>query len=71
VVLHDCVVHSDAIVGANALLPNGTDVPSGALAVGVPAQIKPGRASTAMFDFIIAGYVANGRTYAKALRRLD
>ena len=70
VVLHDCVVHSHAVVGANALLPNGTEVPSGALAVGIPAQIKLDRASTAAFDFIVAEYVANGRTYAKELRRL-
>jgi carbonic anhydrase/acetyltransferase-like protein (isoleucine patch superfamily) len=71
VVLHDCVVHSRSVVGANALLPNGTEVPSGALAVGIPAQIKLDRASTGAFEFIVDGYVANGRTYAKELRRLD
>ena len=71
VVLHDCVVGAGAVVGANALLPNKTQVPAGALAVGVPAQIKAGRANNAMFEHIVAGYVANGHRFAKELRRLD
>jgi len=71
VVLHNCVVGSKAIVGANALLPNNTQVPPGALALGVPAQIKPDRANSAAFAFIVNGYVANGHRYAKELRRID
>ena len=71
VVLHDCVVGAKAVVGANALLLDKTKVPAGALAVGVPAQIKAGRGDASLFDFIVAGYVANGRRYVKELRRLD
>jgi carbonic anhydrase/acetyltransferase-like protein (isoleucine patch superfamily) len=71
VVLHNCVVGSKAIVGANALLPNNTHVPPGALALGVPAQIKPDRADPAAFGYIVSGYVANGHRYAKELRRID
>ena len=41
VVLHDVVVHSGALVGACALVPNRMQVPSGAMALGVPAKIRP------------------------------
>jgi hypothetical protein len=57
-------------VGANAVVPNGTDVPSGAMALGVPATIKPD-AVRGSFDGIVAGYVANGRFYKETMRRLD
>jgi carbonic anhydrase/acetyltransferase-like protein (isoleucine patch superfamily) len=43
-VLHRCVVHSGAIVAANSVVLNDTDVPAGALAVGSPAVVKPDRA---------------------------
>ncbi len=43
-VLHRAVIHSGAIVAANAVVLADTDVPSGALAVGTPATIKPGKA---------------------------
>ena len=47
-VLHRAVVHPDAIVGANAVVGNGVEVPSRALALGVPAKmrldaVKPGQ----------------------------
>ena len=45
VVLHHAVVGSGATVGANAVVPNRMVVPPGALAVGVPAQIRPDRSS--------------------------
>ena len=38
VVLHRARVRSGALVGAAALVPNGMDVPAGAIAVGVPAR---------------------------------
>ena len=41
VVLHHALVRSAATVGANAVVPNRMEVPSGALALGVPATIRP------------------------------
>ena len=45
VVLHWAVVGTGATVGANAVVPNRMEVPPGALAVGVPAQIRPDRSN--------------------------
>ena len=44
IVLHRSVVGTGAIVAANAVVLYDVDVPAGALAVGVPATIKPDRA---------------------------
>src|SRR5271169_6346093 len=41
VVLHHAVVGTGATVGANAVIPNRMVVPAGALALGVPARIRP------------------------------
>jgi carbonic anhydrase/acetyltransferase-like protein (isoleucine patch superfamily) len=71
VVLHNVVVHTGALVGANALCPNNFDVPSGAMALGVPAKIKPDSVTPEMIAGGAALYVYNGERYAKELRRLD
>ena len=46
VVLHRAIVRSEALVGANALVPNDMEVPSRAMALGVPAQAAPRRGRT-------------------------
>ena len=71
IVLHRACVHSGALVGAAALVPNGMDVPAGAIAVGVPARVREGAADTADIARNAAGYVRNGERYVKELRRLD
>ena len=71
VVLHHAVIRSGATVGANAVVPNRMEVPAGALAVGVPATLRPGRSDPAMIGFSAAEYVANGRRYRDALTRID
>lgn len=43
VVLERVICRKGSLVGASALVAVGTEVPSGALAVGVPAVIKPNR----------------------------
>jgi carbonic anhydrase/acetyltransferase-like protein (isoleucine patch superfamily) len=68
VVLHRAVVRTGALVGANAVVPNGMEVPSGAMALGVPATLRlvavePGFASEA-----VRLYVENGRRYRHQLR---
>lgn len=71
VVLHDCVVRSGALVGACALLPNRTEVPARAMALGVPAKIKPDAVTPEMISAGAQLYVWNGARYPGELRRLD
>ena len=70
IVLHRVVVHTGAIVAANAVVLDDTDVPSGALAVGTPATIKPGRANAAMISDGVATYVARAARFRNELRRI-
>jgi carbonic anhydrase/acetyltransferase-like protein (isoleucine patch superfamily) len=71
VVLHHAVIGTGATVGANAVIPNRMEVPPGALAVGVPATIRPGQSSLALIQMSAAEYVSNGRRYRKHLVRID
>jgi len=71
VVLHHALIGAGATVGANAVVPNRMDVPPGSLALGVPAQIRPGRSDPELIRLSAQQYVANGRRYRKALLRLD
>lgn len=67
VVLHHAVIGTGATVGANTVVPNQMRVPPGALAVGVPAEIREGRSSLEMIRFSAAEYVANARRYKEKL----
>jgi carbonic anhydrase/acetyltransferase-like protein (isoleucine patch superfamily) len=71
VVLHRCVVRTGAIVAANAVLLEDTDVPSGAVAAGVPAKIRPGTSRAEMIAGLAQHYVDRGATYRANLRRID
>jgi carbonic anhydrase/acetyltransferase-like protein (isoleucine patch superfamily) len=71
IVLHRSVVGTGAVVGANAVVLYDVDVPPGALAVGAPAMIKPGRARMDDIEHSVATYVARAARYRDALRRLD
>ncbi len=42
VVLEGATCRSASLVGAGAVVPPGTEVPAGAMALGVPARIRPG-----------------------------
>lgn len=70
-VLHRAVVGSGATVGAGAVITNGMEVPPRALAVGVPAVIKPDRSRPEHIDAAARGYVENTTRFLKGLRRLD
>ncbi len=70
VLLHRVTVRSGALVGAGAVVSPGTEVPSGAMALGVPAKIRPDAVRPGAFDDAVARYVANGALYAKELRRI-
>src|ERR1700680_1332073 len=50
VVLHHAVIGTGATVGANAVVPNRMEVPPGALAIGVPAKIRPDASNLVMIQ---------------------
>lgn len=68
VVLHHAVVGTGATVGANAVVPNRMHVPPGALALGVPARIRPGGSSLEIIRLSADEYVGNARRFRKELR---
>ena len=70
VVLHWAVVGTGATVGANAVVPNRITVPPGALAIGVPAQIRPDQSNLTMIRLSADEYVANGHRYRETLERI-
>ncbi len=70
VVLHEVHVHTGATVAAGAVVRNRTEVPERALAVGVPASIKPEASDVQAIAEGAALYVENARRYKEALRVL-
>lgn len=71
VVLHRVVVRKGALVGAAALVTNGTEVPSGAMALGVPAKIRPDAVPAGANLRSAQTYVRNAHWYNAELRRLS
>lgn len=72
VVLHRAVVRTEALVGAGALVTNDTEVPSRAMALGVPAVIKEGRVDPeAMIAPGAKAYQDRIPRYRSELRRID
>jgi carbonic anhydrase/acetyltransferase-like protein (isoleucine patch superfamily) len=71
VVLHRAVVRSGALVGGSAFVPNDMEIPSGAMALGVPAKVKLDAVPAGMIEKLAMGYVENGQRYRAELRRLD
>jgi carbonic anhydrase/acetyltransferase-like protein (isoleucine patch superfamily) len=72
VVLHRAIVRAGALVAASALVPNDMEVPSRALALGVPAKLKLD-AIDPTTDILpnAANYVRNAKHFRDQLRRLD
>jgi len=69
--LHHVIVRTGAVVGAGAVVPDGIEVPSRAMALGVPAKI---RLDAATRDYVSTGvklYVENAARYRNDLRRID
>ncbi len=72
IVLHRAIVREEALVGAAALVPNDMEVPSRAMALGIPAKIKLDAVEPrAMIQLGAHQYVENGARYREGLRRLD
>ncbi len=71
IVMHEVIVRSGSVVAANSVLLNGMIVPAGALAAGVPAVIKEGRAKVELIDQAVQSYVLKGRRFKSSLRRIE
>ncbi|MEY4373108.1 MAG: hypothetical protein RL219_1877 [Actinomycetota bacterium] len=71
IVLHRVRVGTGAVVAANCVLLNDTEVPAGALAVGTPAVIKEGRARLSDIRDGVQSYLRKNGRYQSELRRLD
>lgn len=69
-VLQHVVIRAGAMVAAGAVVAPRTEVPSGALALGVPAAIRPGRADPAAIRHAMETYVHNVEWYQE-MRRID
>lgn len=70
IVLHRAIVRTNALVGAAALVPNGMEVPSGAMALGVPARLKLDSVRPDMILPNAARYVHNAHEYRARLRQI-
>jgi carbonic anhydrase/acetyltransferase-like protein (isoleucine patch superfamily) len=71
-VLHDAVVRTGALVAAGAVVSGGMEVPARAMALGIPAKIRPDAVNPdRMIRPGMLGYVERGAHYRKLLRRLD
>jgi carbonic anhydrase/acetyltransferase-like protein (isoleucine patch superfamily) len=70
-VLHRSVIRTGAIVAANSVVLDDVDVPTGALAAGSPAVIKPDRVDVEFIRSSARHYVERIEQYRTSLRRLD
>lgn len=72
VVLHEAVVRSRSLVGSNAVIPNRFEVPSGMMALGVPATLRPvSEGAAAGIKIAAEDYARRGHYYRQHLRRID
>lgn len=71
IVLHEARVCTGAVVGSGAVVPGRMVVPSGAMALGIPAKIKEGAADAQMIELAKQSYVERAKRYPRDLRRLD
>lgn len=72
VVLPEVVIRTGALVGAGAVVPQGMEVPSRAMALGIPAKVRPDAVDP---DQAVAhgaaSYVERSRLFMAKMRRLD
>lgn len=72
VVLNGSTIGDGAIVGAGAVVPFDFAVPSRAMALGVPAKIRPGHeVPEGHVDLNVEMYFQNAQYYRDHLRRID
>lgn len=71
ILLHFVVVRTGSLVGAAAMLPDGMEVPSGTMALGVPARIRDKAPDPDVIAANARTYVERGARYRRELRALD
>jgi len=71
IVLHDVVVRTGALVGAGAVVSNGSEVPSHAMALGIPAKMRENSVPEGSFEPAVQMYAGNAQRYKTDLKRLD
>ena len=71
IVLHRALVRTGALVGAGAVVPNDMEVPSRAMALGVPAKLRLDAVKPDQISFPAREYQRNWARYRAELRRLD
>jgi carbonic anhydrase/acetyltransferase-like protein (isoleucine patch superfamily) len=71
IVLHRALIRTGALVGSNAVVTNDMEVPSGAMALGTPARIRPDSVTPEMISDGVEAYVKRSRRYLSELRRID
>ncbi len=70
IVLHRAIIRSNALVGSNAVVPNDMEVPSFAMALGVPAKIRENSVPPSMISTSAQVYVKNGKLFKTQMRRI-
>jgi carbonic anhydrase/acetyltransferase-like protein (isoleucine patch superfamily) len=71
IVLHRAIVRAGGLVGAGAVVPNDMEVPSKAMALGVPAKIKLDSVPDGIIQLAADVYIDNAKRYPDLLKRLD
>ncbi len=71
ITLKRVTVGAGAIVAAACLVPEGFEVPPGALVAGVPAKIKKTGVAADWIQASVKTYIESGRAHRAGLRRLD
>jgi len=69
-VLRRCIVRSHSVVAAGAVLLDDTEVPSHAMALGVPCQIRRDRVLEFANRESVEAYVANAERFRSQLRQV-
>jgi len=71
VILHRAHVGLGALVAASAMVPNDTQIPSYAMALGVPCKIRENAVEAGSFDYAVELYSQDGHMYRSELRQLN
>ena len=71
VILHRATVGLGALVAASAMVPNDTQIPQYALALGVPCKIRENAVEPGAFDYAVELYIRDGHMYRSELRLLS
>ena len=71
IVLQEVIVRTGAVIAAGAVVQAKTEVPSNALALGVPAKIRLDAATRDYTSRGVRNYVGNADRYRRELRLID